>query len=103
MINAHNYTKSLNICYFYFIYMTKDNIPLTKDKPNKAIDSEERIHIYISEDVQKLLKLCKKQMKARSYNQVIKFFLAKYINEILVVKNPLVDEDRSGKKRKNAK
>jgi hypothetical protein len=83
--------------------MTKDNIPLTKDKPNKAIDGEERIHIYISEDVQKLLKLCKKQMKARSYNQVIKFFLAKYINEILVVKNPLVDEDRSGKKRKNAK
>jgi hypothetical protein len=42
-------------------------------------------------------------MKARSYNQVIKFFLAKYINEILVVKNPLVDEDRSGKKRRNAK
>ena len=85
---------------FSFIY-GNDNIPLNKDKPNKAIDEEERVHIYISEDVQKLLKLCKKQMKVRSYNQVIKFFLAKYIQEILVPKNPLVEE--SNKKGKRTK
>ena len=83
------------------LYMASDNIPLNKDKPNKAIDEEERVHIYISEDVQKLLKLCKKQMKARSYNQVIKFFLAKYIQEILVPKNPLVEEsNKTGKRTK---
>ncbi len=81
--------------------MSDDKIILNKDKPNKAISKEDRVHIYISEDVQKLLKLCKKQMRARSYNQVIKFFLAKYIQEVLVVKNPLVDEGASKKRKRS--
>lgn len=39
------------------LYMASDNIPLNKDKPNKAIDEEERVHIYISEDVSEVAKI----------------------------------------------